>query len=100
MNDATGDRGRGGRAKAGDKGRRHGGAGGGGMFRRRRICKFRSEKIDHIDYKDVKLLMQFIPERGKIQPRRLTGTSAKWQRKLQVALKRARELALIPYVTD
>ena len=75
-------------------------AGGGGGFRRRRVCKFRSEKIDYIDYKDVRLLMQFVPERGKIQPRRLSGTSAKWQRKLQVALKRARELALIPYATD
>jgi small subunit ribosomal protein S18 len=89
-----------GRGKSGDKGPRRGGASGGGMFRRRRVCKFRSEKIDYIDYKDVKLLMQFVPERGKIQPRRLSGTSAKWQRKLQVALKRARELALIPYVTD
>jgi small subunit ribosomal protein S18 len=88
-----------GRGKSGDKGPRRGG-GGGGMFRRRRVCKFRSEKIDYIDYKDVKLLMQFVPERGKIQPRRLSGTSAKWQRKLQLALKRARELALIPYVTD
>ena len=75
-------------------------AGGGAAFRRRRVCKFRSEKIDYIDYKDVRLLMQFVPERGKIQPRRLSGTSAKWQRKLQVALKRARELALIPYATD
>ena len=75
-------------------------SGGGGGFRRRRVCKFRSEKIDYIDYKDVRLLMQFVPERGKIQPRRLSGTSAKWQRKLQVALKRARELALIPYATD
>ena len=92
-----GGRGRGG--KAGDKGPRRSG-GGGGMFRRRRVCKFRSEKIDYIDYKDVKLLMQFVPERGKIQPRRLSGTSVKWQRKLQLALKRARELALIPYVTD
>jgi small subunit ribosomal protein S18 len=90
--------GRGGRGKAGDKGPRR--TGGGGMFRRRRVCKFRSEKIDYIDYKDVKLLQQFVPERGKIQPRRLSGTSAKWQRKLQLALKRARELALIPYVTD
>jgi len=93
-----GGRGRGG--KAGDKGPRRSGGGGGGMFRRRRVCKFRSEKIDYIDYKDVKLLMQFVPERGKIQPRRLSGTSAKWQRKLQLALKRPRELALIPYVTD
>ncbi len=92
------NRGRG-AGKAGDRGQRRSASGGGG-FRRRRVCKFRSEKIDYIDYKDVKLLMQFVPERGKIQPRRLSGTSAKYQRKLQVALKRARELALIPYVTD
>jgi small subunit ribosomal protein S18 len=98
-NRGGGGGGRGGaRGKAGDKGPRR--TGGGGMFRRRRVCKFRSEKIDYIDYKDVKLLQQFVPERGKIQPRRLSGTSAKWQRKLQLALKRARELALIPYVTD
>jgi small subunit ribosomal protein S18 len=89
-----------GAGRGGDKGQRRSGAGGGGGFRRRRVCKFRSEKIDYIDYKDVRLLMQFVPERGKIQPRRLSGTSAKWQRKLQLALKRARELALIPYVTD
>jgi small subunit ribosomal protein S18 len=88
----------GGKAADKDKDKRR--AGGGGGFRRRRVCKFRSEHIDYIDYKDVKLLMQFIPERGKIQPRRLSGTSAKYQRKLQLALKRARELALIPYVTD
>ena len=79
-----GGRGRGGPKGAGDKGPRRGGSGGGGMFRRRRICKFKSEKIDYIDYKDVRLLLQFIPERGK----------------LQLAIKRARELALIPYVTD
>jgi small subunit ribosomal protein S18 len=85
--------------KPGERGQRRP-AGGGGGFRRRRVCKFRSEKIDYIDYKDVRLLMQFVPERGKIQPRRLSGTSAKWQRKLQVALKRASELALIPYATD
>lgn len=92
------NRGRSGRTGS-DRGQRRSGGGGGG-FRRRRVCKFRSEKIDYIDYKDVKLLMQFIPERGKIQPRRLSGTSAKYQRKLQLALKRARELALIPYITD
>jgi small subunit ribosomal protein S18 len=92
---------RGGRGKGagkGDKAQRR--TSGTGMYRRRRVCKFRSEKIDYIDYKDVKLLSQFIPERGKIQPRRLSGTSAKYQRKLQLALKRARQLALIPYVTD
>jgi small subunit ribosomal protein S18 len=85
--------------KPGERGQRRP-SGGGGGFRRRRVCKFRSEKIDYIDYKDVRLLMQFVPERGKIQPRRLSGTSAKYQRKLQLALKRARELALIPYATD
>ena len=72
----------------------------GGFFRRRRVCKFCAEKIDYINYKDVRLLAPFIPERGKIQPRRISGTCAKHQRALQIAIKRARQLALIPYVTD
>jgi small subunit ribosomal protein S18 len=71
-----------------------------GMFRRRRVCKFCTEHIDYISYKDAKMLLQFIPERGKIQPRRLSGTCATHQRKLQTAIKRARQLALIPYATD
>jgi small subunit ribosomal protein S18 len=71
-----------------------------GFFRRRRVCKFCAEKIDYINYKDVRLLAPFIPERGKIQPRRISGTCAAHQRKLQTAIKRARQLALIPYVTD
>jgi small subunit ribosomal protein S18 len=71
-----------------------------GGFRRRRVCKFCAEHIDHISYKDVKLLAGFVPERGKIQPRRISGTCATHQRKLQTAIKRARQLALIPYVTD
>ncbi|MDA1307269.1 MAG: 30S ribosomal protein S18 [Acidobacteria bacterium] len=93
----------GGRGKDKDKdkdekgGRRGGGA---GFFRRRRVCKFCVEKIDVVSYKDVKVLMPFIPERGKIQPRRISGTCAKHQRALQTAIKRARQLALIPYVTD
>jgi small subunit ribosomal protein S18 len=70
------------------------------FFRRRRLCKFCVEKIDYISYKDVKLLSPFIPERGKIQPRRISGTCAKHQRALQTAISRARQLALIPYVTD
>ena len=70
------------------------------FFRRRRLCKFCVEKIDYISYKDVKLLTPFIPERGKIQPRRISGTCATHQRALQTAIKRARQLALIPYVTD
>lgn len=81
-----------------DKGGRRGG--GGGFFRRRRVCKFCVEKIDYVSYKDVKVLTPFIPERGKIQPRRISGTCAKHQRALQTAIKRARQLALIPYVTD
>ena len=69
-------------------------------FRRPRVCRFCVDKIDYIDYKDVRQLMMAIPERGKIQPRRISGTCAKHQRKLTTAIKRARQLALIPYVTD
>jgi len=88
--------------RGGRGGRKDDKAGGGRrpMFRRRRVCKFCAEHIDHVSYKDVKLLTQFIPERGKIQPRRLSGTCATHQRKLQLAIKRARQLALIPYVTE
>ena len=71
-----------------------------GMFRRKRVCRFCVDKIPFIDYKDVRMLIGSIPERGKIQPRRLSGTCAAHQRKLQTAIKRARQLALIPYVTD
>ena len=81
------------KAKGGDRPR-------GGFFRRRRVCKFCADKIDYINYKDVRLLSPFIPERGKIQPRRISGTCAKHQRALQTAISRARQLALIPYVTD
>ena len=70
------------------------------FFRRRKVCKFCADKIDDINYKDVKLLSPFVPERGKILPRRISGTCAMHQRKLQTALKRARQIALIPYVTD
>ena len=93
--------GRGGRS-GGQRGERSGAGGGGrrGGFRRKRVCKFRTEKIDYVDYKDVRMLSQFVPERGKIQPRRISGTCALHQRKLQTAIKRARQLALVPYVTD
>ena len=70
------------------------------LFRRRKVCKFCADKIDDINYKDVKLLGPFVPERGKILPRRISGTCAMHQRKLQTAIKRARQLALIPYVTE
>jgi len=78
-----------------------GGGGGGGkryFFRRRKVCKFCADKIDHIDYKDVKLLSQFVPERGKLLPRRMFGTCAEHQRKLTVAIKRARHIALLPFM--
>jgi small subunit ribosomal protein S18 len=95
MRDDEGRGGRGGKKEDKDKGgaRRT-------FFRRRRLCKFCVEKVDYISYKDVKLLSPFIPERGKIQPRRISGTCATHQRALQTAIKRARQLALIPYVTD
>jgi small subunit ribosomal protein S18 len=70
------------------------------MFRRRKVCKFCSDKIDDINYKDVKLLLPFVPERAKILPRRISGTCAKHQRKLRVAIMRARSLALIPYTAE
>jgi small subunit ribosomal protein S18 len=70
------------------------------MFRRRKVCKFCADKIDDINYKDVKLLMPFVPERAKILPRRISGTCAMHQRKLRTAIMRARQLALIPYTAD
>lgn len=71
----------------------------GGRAKRRKVCYFTANGITHIDYKDVDLLKKFISERGKILPRRVTGTNAKYQRKLTVAIKRARMMALLPYVT-
>ena len=64
---------------------------------RRRYCKFTSLGIDEIDFKDIKLLKEYITETGKIIPARMTGTSAKYQRQLYKAVKRARHLALLPY---
>ena len=92
----SGGRGKAGDKKAGDKaqGQRR------TLFRRRKVCKFCADKIDDINYKDVKLIGPFVPERGKILPRRISGTCAMHQRKLQTAIKRARQLALVPYVTD
>src|ERR1700720_2244360 len=67
------------------------------FYRRKRVCKFCVEKIEYIDFKDVKTLQQFIPERGKILPRRISGTCALHQRKLQNAIKRARIAAMLPF---
>jgi len=88
-------------------GRREGGPGGGGpggprrgkrqYFRKKKVCKFCVEKMDLIDYKRADILSQFVQERGKILPRRMTGVCARHQRWLGVAIKRARNIALLPF---
>src|SRR5262245_4948367 len=92
----------GGRGGAGAQGGRGGGKEQGKryFFRRRKVCKFCSDKIDYIDYKDVKTLTGFVPERGKILPRRMFGTCAEHQRKLTLAIKRARNIALLPFAAE
>ena len=67
---------------------------------RKKVCCFTKNKIEYIDYTDTELLKKFISPNGKIIPRRVTGTSAKYQRMLAVAIKRARQMALLPYVVD
>jgi small subunit ribosomal protein S18 len=67
---------------------------------RKKYCRFKKAGIKYIDYKDPNFLLKFVNEQGKILPRRLTGTSLKYQRKLSQAIKRARHLALLPYVAD
>ena len=66
----------------------------------KKYCRFTRDKIKYIDYKDVKLLQRYTTEQGKIIPKRITGTSAKYQRQLALAIKRARHMALLPYVSD
>ncbi len=66
---------------------------------RRKVCFFCSEKMDFIDYKDINLLKKFLSEKGKIRPRRVTGNCAQHQKKLAMAIKSAREMALIPYTS-
>ena len=67
------------------------------FFRRRKFCRFTAEGVKEIDYKDLNTLKAYVPETGKIVPSRITGTKAKYQRQLAVAIKRARYLALLPY---
>lgn len=93
----------------GDRGPRRDGRPGGGpggpggreggrkFFRRKKVCKFCVEKIDAINYKDVRLLSGFVAERGKIVPRRLTGVCTPHQRRLSAAIKQARNIALLPF---
>ncbi|MGA9524484.1 MAG: 30S ribosomal protein S18 [Myxococcaceae bacterium] len=80
-----------------DKRGGRGGAGGGGAFGRRKVCRFCADKIDHVDFKDQNTLKYFVTERGKIIPRRISGNCAKHQRQVAVAIKRARNVSLIPY---
>lgn len=84
--------------------RRGGGerTGGGGKMRKpkKKVCNFCIDKVEHIDYKDVNKLRRFISERGKIIPRRISGNCAKHQRQLTVAIKRARNIAFLPFTTD
>ena len=68
--------------------------------KKKKYCRFKKNKIRYIDYKDPNFLKKFVNEQGKILPRRITGTSLKYQRKVARAIKRARHLALMPYVTD
>lgn len=68
--------------------------------KKKKYCRFKKNKIKYIDYKDADFLLRFVNEQGKILPRRLTGTSSKYQKKVAQAIKRARHLALMPYVAD
>ena len=72
---------------------------GGGQRRRKKVCYFCANHVDYIDYKDVELLKRYISEKGKILPRRVTGTCVKHQRTLTVAIKRARIMGLLPFTT-
>jgi small subunit ribosomal protein S18 len=96
----SGGRGRGGNGRGAGAGARDGQGQRRSLFRRRKVCKFCADKIDDINYKDVKLLQGFVPERAKVLPRRISGTCAMHQRKLRVAIMRARVLALLPYLAD
>ena len=72
----------------------------GGRKGRKKVCAFCVDRVETIDYKDIPRLRRYLSERGKIVPRRVTGTCAGHQRELTIAIKRARHLALLPYVTD
>lgn len=95
-NDDGGGGGRGGHSSGGGGG----GRAGRGRMRRRKMCRFCMDKVDLIDFKDVKLLQNYIPERGKVLPRRISGSCASHQRMLAEAIKRARNIALLPYAAD
>ena len=87
-------------APSGERGERRGPGGPRGRFQRRRFCAFCVEKIEKIDYKDVSTLRRFISDQGQIDSRRRSGTCARHQRRLTLAVKRARILALLPYTAE
>jgi small subunit ribosomal protein S18 len=95
--DRGGDRDRGGRGPGGGGGGRGGAEGGRRGFGRKKVCRFCADKNAKVDYKDAGTLKYFVTERGKIIPRRISGTCQKHQRDVAVAIKRARQLALLPY---
>jgi len=70
------------------------------FFRRRKVCRMCADKLDTVDYKDLRFLQQYLVERSRILPRRISGTCAKHQRIIQQAIKRARHVALLPYTSD
>lgn len=89
--------------RSGPPHRREGGGGGGGKrqySRRRKVCRFCVDKSDHIDYKDIRTLSHFIPERGKILPSRISGVCAPHQRRLMRAIKQARNIAFLPFASE
>ncbi len=90
----------GGRSGGGGGAGRGGPGGGGRRMRRRKVCRFCLDKVDIIDFKDVKLLQNYTPERSKVLPRRISGSCAPHQRMLAEAIKRARNIALLPYAAD
>ena len=69
-------------------------------MKNKKVCRFTEAKVKYIDYKDIKVLQKYISEQGKIIPKRITGTSAKFHRELTIAIKRARTMAIIPFVSD
>jgi small subunit ribosomal protein S18 len=84
----------------GDRPRGRRGGGGGRFMPRRKVCAFCVDKIDEVDYKDISRLRRHLSERGKIEPRRKLGTCARHQRSVTVAIKRARHVALLPFVSS
>jgi len=86
-----------GKGKGPNKGRKDGRPQNRGLFRRRKFCRFTAEKVKEVDYKDIAVLKDFVNENGKIIPARITGTKARYQRQLGVAIKRARFLALLHF---